>query len=273
MEGSVVIRRSLGRQLKALRLAAGKTLPDVTITKIVSRSKLTRIEAGASNVVRVSDVISLCHLYKADESTSALLVEMAMNTGQESWWDDFADVLPTGFGMYVDLEGAAEEVWAYSPNLVPGLLQTPEYHRAVFQSDPVLVADDSLEGQLKLRAERQRRAFDRVPPLRMVAVLEEGALRRAVGGKEVMRAQIEHMVEMSERDNVDVLILPDRVGAHPGMKGAFNRLGFGSAPEPDVIYSETLVGGRLVEQADQVDRFTAVFGEMRTQANPIKEHR
>lgn len=266
----MVIRRSLGRQLKALRVAAHKTLHDVAVTEIASKAKLSRIEGG-DTPVRVADVIALCQLYGADEKAD-MLAAMARNTSRDAGWKDFTGVVPSWFEMWLEMEAAAQELHVFTPNLVPGLLQTPEYHRAVFQSDPVLVANDSLDGQLQLRAERQRRAFDRVPPLRLVAVMEEAAVRRAVGGEEVMQQQIEHLVDMSTRDHVDVLILANQAGAHPGMKGAFNRLSFGPADEPDVAYAETLAGGLYFEKPDDVARFNGAFDVMRKQSIAIREY-
>lgn len=276
----MVIRRSLGRQLKRLRESAdngpgkrpGKSLAEVAATKIMSKAKLAKLEGG-KNAVRVGDVMALCQLYRVAEAESQMLTSMASaadNNG-EDWRGDYADAVPSWFGLYVDLESAAAELWDYSPTLVPGLLQISEYHQAVFQSDPVLVANDDLDRQLELRAERRRRAFDRATPLRMVTILDEGALRRHVGGKEVMESQIEHLVKMSTCSNVDVFVLPNEAGAHPGMKGAFTRMGFGSETELDAIYMEALDGGRYVEGIEQVERFGDIFGIMRTQAIAIGE--
>ena len=170
--GSVVVRRSLGRQLRALRDAAGKTSADVNASGIASKTKLQRIEAG-NGPIKTADARALCWLYGASPAVTEKLAELALNTTAEGWWEDYGDVMPRWFGLYVELEAAASSISTYDPELIHGLLQTPAYHLAVFEADADLAAH-SAEREVELRVERQRAAYDRTPPLRITAVLGEG---------------------------------------------------------------------------------------------------
>jgi transcriptional regulator with XRE-family HTH domain len=268
--GSIVIRRSLGRRLKALRASAGKTAADVAAASIASKAKLARIEGGQTPVKMV-DVRGLCWLYGADQATTDLLADMAVNTASQGWWEDYDDVMPPWFGMYVELESAAERLLAFDSELVAGLLQTPAYHRAVYQADESY--DPDAEGRVvSLRAGRQRAVFDqRRPPLAVTAVLGEGALRRRVGSDAVMEEQVARLRELDQQKNIDIMILPDAAGAHPAMKGAFNVLRFADDDDPDVVYVEALSGGRYMEQPETVARYRRVFDVLRSNSVHIEE--
>jgi Domain of unknown function (DUF5753)/Helix-turn-helix domain len=267
--GSVVVRKSLGRQLKALRLAVGKTSADVATSGVTSSSKLQRIEAGATPI-KLVDVWGLCRLYGADNVTTDKLAEMAKNTSEKGWWEEYDDVMPSWFGMYVELEAAANSLYTYESELVPGLLQTPAYHRALIEVDPDR-STESADQQVRLRAERQRAAFDRDKPLNVVAILSEAVPSRLVGGQDVMDEQKRRLLEMSEAHNMEVRVLPWEAGAHTAMKGAFNILAF-DGDHPDVAYLETNAGGRYIESAEAVSRYRRNFDLVLGQAILIKEY-
>lgn len=269
--GSIVVRRSLGRRLKQLRTAAGKTWRDVDEAHVASRAKLDRIENGRTRV-SVGDVRALCWLYNVDSSVVEQLVEQAINTGGPSWWEDYGDALPAWFAMYVELESAAAELLTWQPLLVPGLLQTPAYQRAVFSAYPE-TAPDQAERQIRLRSERQRAVLNRTSPLNLTAIIDAGALTREVGGPEVMHEQREHLTKMSTLDHVTVVVLPWSAGAHVAMQGAFNVLGFDSQDDPDVVYLETEVGGRYVEQPPVVAQYRTMLDALRRTSIPIEEYR
>ncbi len=268
--GSIVIRRSLGRRLKALRTKAGKTSADVAAASIASKAKLARIEGGQTPVKMV-DVRGLCWLYGADQVTTDLLADMAVNTATQGWWEDYDDVIPPWFGMYVELESAADRLLTFNPELVAGLLQTPSYHRAVYRMDDSY-DPDAEERVVGLRVTRQRAAFEqRKPPLAVTAILGEGALRRRVGGVAVMDEQLARLRELDQQKYVDIMVLPDAAGAHPGMKGAFNVLRFADDDDPDVVYVEALTGGRYMEQPQTLARYRRVFDVLRSNSVHIQE--
>ncbi len=265
--GSVFVRKALGRQLKMLRLAAGKTFADVV--EVGSPAKMRRIENG-DPPIKMADVRTLCFMYGVDNSTTEQLVEMSLNKDQD-WWEYYNDVVPTWLGRYVALESASSAITTFDAELIHGLLQTPDYHRAVY-----LAAEDvplgHLDRHLGLRSDRQRAALERNPPLRIRAILGEGALIRAVGGPDVMRSQLAHLMQMDQREHVRILVLPLADGAHAAMTGAFSILESNSPNDPDIVYLETLSGGRYIEKEDIVDRYRRIGAVLASQAVAIKEY-
>lgn len=269
--GSVVVRRSLGRRLKKLREDAGKRAADVEEAQIAGRTKLYRIE-HSTDPVRIPDVQSLCLLYGTDAATRDQLVEMARNSSGPGWWEDYGDAMPSWFGMYVEFESAATELLTWDPELIHGLLQTPDYHRAVIQADPDPTAEYT-DRQLRLRAERQHTVLHRADPLQITAVIGEGALLRQVGGLATITDQREHLTKLSTQDHIEVRVLPWSAGSHQAMKGAFSILGFEGQDDPDVVYLETHAGGRYVEQAAMVADYRRLFDAIRGASIPIEEYR
>lgn len=267
--GSIVVRRSLGRRLKALREQAGKTSADVNELQI-SRPKLFRIEAGQVPV-KVNDVRSLAWLYGADEPTTEQLVDLALNTADKGWWELYANVMPSWFTTFVELESAACRFWSYQSDLVPGLLQTIAYHQAVFDADPLQSPADA-ERTVQLRIERQRSAFERQRPLQADVVLSEAVLARQVGGPEVMAEQHQHLLELSHRPSVDIHVLPFAAGAHAGMKGSFVVLGFDPDEHENVAYLEARTGGQHLWAPELVQVYEDDFARIRAQSIPIEEY-
>lgn len=269
-DGSIVVRRSLGRRLKALRTAARKTTADVVAASICSKAKLNRIEAGAVPV-KIGDVRALCWLYGADQTTTDLLADLAVSTAREGWWEDYGDVMPSWFGMYVELESAASRTLVYDPELVYGLLQTPAYTRAVHEADH-LHTPETVERNVSLRTERQRAAFNRTPPLEVTFIMEPAAIERQVGGPAVAEAQRQRLCDASAEPHVDVRILPYSVGAHAAMQGAFTILEFDAEDDPDVVYLETRAGARYIERGAVVQDYRTLFRHILAKSVPIGEH-
>lgn len=265
--GSVYVRKALGRRLKELRLSARKTHADVA--DVGSVAKIKRIEAGEPPI-KMPDVRALCFMYDADLATTEQLVEMSLNR-DENWWADYTDAMPLWLGKYVALETAASSITTFDPELVHGLLQTPAYHRAVFDADADLDPADA-DRQLGLRAERQRAAFSRTPPLHVTAILGEGALVRTVGGAETTAEQHAHLIQMAAEDHVHVMVLPWSAGAHTAMKGAFTILATENPEDPDVVYLETMGGGRYMEKRDLVERYQRNAALLASASIPIKEY-
>ncbi len=265
--GSVFVRKALGRQLKMLRLAAGKTFADVV--EVGSPAKMRRIENG-DPPIKMADVRTLCFMYGVDNSTTEQLVEMSLNKDAD-WWEYYSDVVPNWFGQYVALESASTSITTHSPELIHGLLQTPDYHRAIYLADEAL-APEGMERQLSLRADRRRAAFDRTPPLQITAILSEAALLRAVGGAEAMRQQIAHLVHMDESEHVTIVVLPLAKGAHGGMATRFSILANDDPTDPDVVYLEALGGGQYFERPVIVERYRQNADVLLTQGVPLKEY-
>lgn len=242
-EEPVLVRRQLGRHLRRLRVAAGKTHGDAETAGMGHRSTLWRIEAGRAKA-RPATVRALCWLYDADDATSDTLYSMARQAERPGWWEEYRDDLPTWFTLYVELEAQACAISTYQPTVVDGLLQTSDYARAVFAAGHPSPPPDEVERQIRIRLERQRQVLDRPDPLRLSVVLCESVLRRAVGGSAVLAAQCDHLRELNRRDSVDIRVLTFATGAHPAVRGHFTVLDLDSDADPDVVYLESLHGGR-----------------------------
>jgi transcriptional regulator with XRE-family HTH domain len=269
--GQRVVRRALGRRLTRLRTASGKTRREVAEARLgISEPTLHRIETGKVPVT-VANVRALCWLYEVDASITDALAELALGTSQEEWWDA-SPVIPDWFKLYVGLEASASRICSYDGEVVPGELQTEQYARAVFaaESPPDPEAADR---HVKLRLQRQQTLFERRPVPRLVTVLGEGALTRPVGGEAVLKAQIEHLCRVAERDNAQVKVLPWSVGAHAAMAGAFRILDFDDPEDPDVVYLESHVGALYLEEPVEVDEYRRIFDLISKQAVPVEEYR
>jgi transcriptional regulator with XRE-family HTH domain len=269
--GQRVVRRTLGRRLTRLRTASGKSRREVAEAKLgISEPTLHRIETGKVPVT-VANVRALCWLYGADESITNALAELALGTSQAEWWDA-NPVIPDWFKLYVGLEASASRICSYDGEVVPGELQTEQYARAVFGAEQPS-EDESAERQVKLRLQRQKTLFARNPAPRLVIVLGEGVLTRPVGGEATLKAQIEHLRSLAQRDTIEIKVLPWSVGAHAAMAGAFRILDFEDAEDPDVVYLESHVGALYLEEAAEVDEYRRIFELIRKEAVPVQEYR
>jgi transcriptional regulator with XRE-family HTH domain len=271
--GPTVVRRQLGRRLRLLREAAGKKEKDVVEAKLASRQKLWRIENGKTPV-KVSDVRSLCWLYRADEKTADALAKLAEGTSGQGWTEDHAASVPEWFGLYVGLESTASEIRSYDPELVHGLLQTPSYIRALFREGNPDIGSDAVERHIKVRGERQQMLLTRTPPLRLLVILGAGVLVRPVGGKRVMAEQIARLKELNGLDHIDVRVLPWKGGAHAAMDaGAFSILDFADPDDPPVVYLEYRTGAQYLEKKDELSEYRKVFDLIEQRTISIKEYR
>jgi len=270
LSGSYSARLSLGLQLKAHRLAKHKSLADFVAAGFGSTGKIRRIEGGKSPV-RVPDVLAMCELYGVDETTKNQLVTLARHTTDHGWWEPYGDALQSWFASYIAVESAARVIRTWDPAVIHGLLQTPAYQRAVFETYPGATAQYT-EEQVRLRSDRQRAAFDRTPPLEIQVVVDEGVLHRLVGGKKVMAEQVDHLVKLSQQAHVDVRFLPWSAGAHVAMNGAFMIIEFEERLAPDTVYLETHAGGRYVEDEKMTDDYRRMFNAIQAQSTPIQEY-
>jgi transcriptional regulator with XRE-family HTH domain len=270
--GSLLARRQLGRRLRALRKRAGKTLADVAVTGIGSETKLYRMETGQV-AVRTGDVRDLCVLYGAADGLLDGLLALARASKQGSWQEDYEDVLIPGFGLFIDLEAAATTLQAYDPELVHGLLQTPDYSRAVIETGPINVGESQVRRELEVRAARQRATRERQPPLRITQILGEAALSRVIGSPEVMAAQVEQLRALNRLEQVEIRVLPWRVGSHPAIaSGPFTIMDFADPADPDVVYLESITGARYLEQANHLRTYRRVWDILARQSIPLEEH-
>ncbi|WP_117208913.1 helix-turn-helix domain-containing protein [Allorhizocola rhizosphaerae] len=266
--GQRVVRRTLGRRLTRLRLACGKSRREVAEAKLgISEPTLHRIETGKVPVT-VANVRALCWLYGADESITSALAELALGTSHEEWWDA-NPVIPEWFKLYVGLEASAIRIYTYDGEVVPGELQTADYARAVFQAEQPEDLE-AVERHVKLRMQRQKALLGRKPKLSVV--LGEGALKREIGGRAVLDAQLQYLSKLGERSWIDIRVLPFVVGAHAAMAGAFRILDFDEADDPDIVYLESHVGALYLEEDHEVEEYRRIFKLIGEAAIPLKEY-
>ncbi|GAA2435527.1 helix-turn-helix transcriptional regulator [Actinomadura vinacea] len=252
--GSTVRRILLGSQLRRLREAKGVSRQEAGYVIRASESKISRLELGRVSF-KERDVDDLLTLYGvADASEREALLQLAREANTPGWWHRYNDVLPGWFQTYVGLEESAALIRTYELQFVPGLLQSEGYARAVIRLGNAGAAESEIDQRVELRMQRQERLTGPEAP-RLWAVLDEGALRRPIGGPEVMRGQFEHLMEMSKLPNVTIQVMPFRFGGHAAEGGAFSILRFPDQDLPDVVYVENLTGAMYLDKRDDVDTY------------------
>ncbi|WP_222720985.1 helix-turn-helix domain-containing protein [Actinomadura sp. HBU206391] len=250
--GSTVRRILLGSQLRRLREARGVSRQEAGYVIRASESKISRLELGRVSF-KERDVADLLTLYGvADEAEREALLRLAREANAPGWWHRYGDVLPHWFQTYVGLEEAASLIRTYELQFVPGLLQSESYAREVFLLGNADAPSHEIDQRVELRMQRQQRLIGPNAP-RLWAVLDEAALRRPIGGHEVMRNQLEHLIAVSKLPNITVQVMPFTFGGHAAEGGAFSILRFPEADLPDVVYIETLTGALYLDKRDDVD--------------------
>ena len=257
-------RRRLALELRRFREAARMTCEDVAGHLECSTSKISRIETGR---VRVSprDVRDMLDLYRVPEPQRDSLVQLARESRQKGWWHAYSDTIEPRFATYIGLESAASEIRIYEVTLIPGLLQTEDYARAVIAAGAVEGSPEAVERNVAFRMARQPALTSEDPP-QLWAVLDEAALRRQVGGPGLMRLQLDHLLDLGGLPNVAIQVLPFGAGAHPAMGRPFVILAFPERADPDVVYLEDLTSALYVEDVDEVDRYNMFFNHLRATA-------
>jgi transcriptional regulator with XRE-family HTH domain len=254
-------RRQLGRRLRELRERAKLTIKVAAKTLETSSSSLCRIEHGQQRV-DVHWLRAMLDLYGVTVDQWAPYEALCRQAAMRGWWRDFG----LDDRGYVGLEAAANRVREFEMTLLPGLLQTAEYARALFEAATVPLPEEQREREVQVRLIRQRRLYSMDEPLELEAVIDEAALRRQVGGPTVHRAQLEQLVITAELDTVTLQVVPTEFGAHPSLGGGFALLSFADPDEPDVVYVEHLTGSSHIEKAEVVARCTLAFDRLRSMA-------
>ncbi len=256
--GGPTVRRMLaGSRLRRLRVEAGISRDAAGEAIRASEWKIHRLENGQVGF-KERDVVDLLTFYGVTNPREvAAVVGMALEANDTGWWHQYGDVLPQWFRAYVDLEQAASMIRTYEGQFVPGLLQTDDYARSVM----VRVLEETpeeIERRVEVRTARQA-VLSRPDPPRLWAVVDEAALRRPVGGAEIMRDQIERLIEAAGLPNVTLQVLRFGAGAHPAMVGAFSLLRFADIELPDVVYLEHLTGAIYLDKRDDVRQYLHVM--------------
>ncbi|RMI34224.1 helix-turn-helix domain-containing protein [Nocardia stercoris] len=261
--GSTMPRRQLGRQLRDLRNRARMTTRVAAQQLEWSEAKIWRIETGQTSL-RSLDVEAMCKVYGAPAEMVGPLASLARETKARGWWTEYSDVIAEGFDVYIGLEEAAGRLYTYENELIPGLLQTEEYARAVLAGARPGMLPDEADRRWAVRAARQTLITRNDSPLRLRAVIAESALVHRVGGKAVMAGQLEHLLQLAQHPNVDLRVVPADCGYHDGLDaGRFVLLEFpeaaGDLPEPPVVYVESFIGSAYFDKDIEVDRFRGAF--------------
>jgi transcriptional regulator with XRE-family HTH domain len=265
-----VRRRRLGQELRRLREHKGMTAEEVAERLLVSQSKISRLENGRRSISQ-RDVRDLCGVYEVeDQRVVDSLMQMAKDSRQQGWWHAFGDI---PYSVYIGLETDAESLRVYEPQIITGLLQTRAYAEAIIRGGSPETSESEIDKRVQVRLRRQDRVTAEKEPLRLWVVLDEAALLRVVGDRQVMREQLEHVAEMSQLPHVTVQVLPFEVGAHPGLNGQYSILEFADAADSSVVYIEGVTSDLYLEKAPDVQKYTVMYEHLRAQALNVEESR
>ncbi|MGH3302126.1 MAG: helix-turn-helix domain-containing protein [Streptosporangiaceae bacterium] len=258
-----VRRRRLALELRRLREAAKLTCEEVAEQLECSASKISRVETGRVSV-SPRDVRDMLVIYRVPEDQRDGMVQLARESRQKGWWHAFGDTVHPHFATYLGLESAASQIRLYKGTRIPTLLQTEDYARAVNAAGRVSGQFDSDERLFALQMERQRQA--RTNPPRVWAVLDEAALRRQVGGPEVMRQQLEYLCEVSSGPSLFLQVIPFSGGAYVALDLPFVVLAFPDPVDPDVVCMGYATGCLWIEDMAEVDRYNLFFHHLQAAA-------
>ncbi|MEV2191464.1 helix-turn-helix transcriptional regulator [Streptomyces phaeochromogenes] len=267
-----VLRMILGRQLEELRTRAGLTFEEAATAIGVSHSTIRRMEAAKVARLRLPDAEKLLQVYGVtDQQEIDTFLKSVREANKRGWWHTYRDVLPDWFAAYLSLEQAALQIRAYEPQFVHGLLQTEEYARALLGAGNPHAATEATERRVALRMRRQE-LLSRPSPPRVWIVMDETVLRWPVGGAEVMRAQIDHLIAVNSLPQVTLQIMPFKNGPHPAMRaGAFHLFRFRARELPDIVYLNGLVGAVYLDKDDDVLVYREALDRLGAQATPARK--
>jgi len=264
--GPTVQRLVLGGHLRLLREQADMTTERAAASIRGSHSKISRMEHGRVGF-KERDIADLLTLYgMVDGAEREALLNLAREASTPGWWQAYSDILPHWVEPYFGLEAAASFIREFELQFVPGILQIEEYARAVIRLGN-LPSEDEVIRRAQARISRQE-ILRRADPPRIWAVLDEGALRRHIGGRDVMKAQLRHLIEMCDHPNITLQILPFSAGAHRAMGGPFTILRYTEPDLRDVVYIEQLTSALYLDKPIEVDAYLEVIEEVCLQANP-----
>ncbi|MEV6245742.1 helix-turn-helix transcriptional regulator [Streptomyces sp. NPDC051742] len=265
-----VRRRRLGQELRKLREAKNMTAEQVAERLLVSQSKISRLENGRRSISQ-RDVRDLCGVYEVEDDRMVdSLMQMAKDSRQQGWWHAFGDI---PYSVYIGLETDAESLRMYESQIIPGLLQTPAYAEAVISGAMPESTPADIDKRVTVRTRRQERIRDEERPLRLWAVIDEGALHRIVGSRQLMVEQLEHLLEQSHLPHVTVQVIPFEMGAHPGISGQYSILEFPDTSDSSVVYIEGVTSDLYLEKAQDVGKYSVMYEHLRAQALNVEQTR
>ncbi len=263
--GPTVRRRQLMAELKRLRDTAGLSQEAVAERLDWHPTKLMRIETGRT-APHPNDVRLMLEVYgMTDRDQLTALVKLARDARQRGWWYSYRDILLNRYDFFIGLESEAASIRWYELAMIPGLLQTADYARALIRGGPQELGPEDVERRVEVRLTRQQ-ALAREDRPQLWTILDESVVRRVVGGPAVMRAQIGYLVAAAEQGRTTLQVVPYGAGPHPGLAGPFIVLGFDKPSEPDIVYLETVGGNLYVDKPEEVRLFATAFDHLRAVA-------
>jgi hypothetical protein len=267
-------RRHLGRELKKERLTRKLSAEAVAHECGWGESKVHDIEGAKRKRTNPRDVIDLCRTYGLSQERTDELLALAEDSKSKGWWDTYRGTMPPEYATLIEFEEEAAAVRAASLGMVPGLAQTPEYAGALMLDGPVKLSAEDIASRVEIRKRRQEILTARDDPTVLWAVLDEAVIRRQVGGKDVMRGQLQRLMELAHLPNVTLQVIPFAAGAHPAMPGPWSIL----QPPPDedglpdtaTVYLETVISQILLEDQQQVAEYEIAFQRLIAKALPVE---
>jgi len=261
-----VRHKRLTAELRRLRSESGLTRDDVASRLEWHPTKVTRIETGQWTRLNPRDVRDLLDIYGVDDpGQREALVQLARESRQKGWWHSYGDVLPSEYSHFIGLEAEAASLRTYQQVLVPGLLQTEGYARAVIRAFRPHDGPEGIDRRVAVRHQRQQRVVEE-RSLQLSAVLGEGVVHQLVGDRAVTAAQLRFLAETNDLPNVMIQVLPHAAGAHGAMVGSFEILGFPEPIDPDVVYLENMASALFLEEPEDITRYVQVFDYLRATA-------
>ncbi|MEU0304941.1 helix-turn-helix domain-containing protein [Streptomyces cyaneofuscatus] len=265
--GPVVRRRKLGEELRNLRHGSGLTSRDAAHLLGWHQSKVSRIETGASGVTP-EDVTRLLDLYAVRDAQLRALLEVLAGSaggGGAGWWHAYRGLIPPQYRDFISLESQADTVRTLETSVVPGLLQTAGYARAVTRASLDGLPANHLDSLVEVRLTRQR-VLRATPPLRFTAVLDEAVLHRKVGGTEVMRDQLDHLTQVAQLPHVQLQLLPFSVGGYVGLTSPFVIFSFPHISDLDVVVLDHLTSSLYLERREDLEAYGSAFRTLQAHA-------
>ena len=264
--GPTALRIQLGSELRRLRKTRGLTREKAGWEIRASESKISRMELGRVPF-KERDVADLLTLYRVDDRDRLRLLDLARRANAPAWWHRFGDLIPPWFLSYLGLEEAASLIRTYEVHFVPGLLQTPDYTRAVLRLGHTHAPEAEIDRRIELRGLRQE-VLRRPAPPHLWAVIDEAVLRRPVGSEDVMRRQVEALIEASRLPHVRLQIIPFRAGGVASDGRPFAILRFAEEALPDVVYVEQLTSAMYLDKPTDVDFYALAMDQACVKAEP-----
>ncbi|MFG2434192.1 helix-turn-helix domain-containing protein [Streptomyces sp. NPDC048508] len=261
--GPTTRRRQLGADLRRLRERKGLTLEEAGARVGISKATLSRYETK-EGTVKWPAVDALCREYDVTEVERLALIELAKGAKIQGWWRSLADPIPDSMNLMLTLEDEVVREDHYACMYIPGLLQTRAYAEAVHRASEVQCPEREVQHMVDIRMKRQE-LLRRAEPPHIWCVIDEAAIRRSVGGRQVMREQLQHLLDLAELPHVTVQILTFSTGAHAAAVGSFAILR-GPAPDLDVVYVDVLSGGLFMEKQQELERYRLAFQYLSAQA-------